>query len=1112
MPQKYTSRVLMILGVLLVAVMIILPPGSLFRKDLTWSQKVNLKPGIDIAGGTKLLYEIKAPEGGAGGADLSQQVMDALKKRIDPDGVRNLIWRPQGADKLEIQMPLSARSEEAQKARAEFSKAQDALDRTNVRRSDVINAVERLSGEQRRNAFEKLEMGFAKRGELFGALASASDQVKATNAAQDVEKASKAELDYDALKLRIEETNLPSQSLQAILDDRPETRTKRLTELKTQYAGFPTRLAAIDSFVQAYDKFSSVKTQLDDAGELKRLLKGSGVLEFHITVQQPDINSPEAREMVERLKPNGKGISPQPGDEMRWYAVDQPEDMRGMPMQEYAGRMWMLCWTTPEKSMVNKEGQPRWTLAEAHPAQTDFGVRAVGFRFDAEGAVRFGELTANNTKKLMAVMLDNKVISAATIQTVITSSGIISRESGYTNAEFTYLIKTLNAGSLPAQLADEPISEQTVEPQLGSANLKAGLLSTFVGLLVVAVFLIGYYHLAGLIATFAVGMNVLLILASVAAINGTFTLPGIAGIVLTVGAAVDANVLIFERLREEQHRGMGLKMALKNAYQQALSAIVDSNVTTIITSLVLYMLGTEEVKGFGLTLLIGLAWSLFTALFVTRTIFGILIDHFGLKHLGSLPLSHPKWDQALKPNVNWMKLAWIFITVSVVLTVAGLVAFVQKAREGELLDIEFAGGTAVQVELTKDMPQEQVEKLLSTRAKDLPSLGVLRLGSSQRGYEIVTPNTDALRVKAAIMDPNTLGGILKLQVPSTFTFVGQSTEDAIAGGAVVPIDDGAMTVKLPEGTYAPNTVSSHVGGAAFVLQNLQPALKPSEIKDRLTRERLQPQTDPLLSAYRSIDVESPAGNDEATTTAIVLVSDDAINHSRDIEKWRGELVTPMWKLLNDAVAKPPQLQKVSNFGPQVASSTTTSAITALILSVVAIMVYIWFRFGDLKYGTATVVAMIHDTLLVLGFLGLSHYLADNPVGRALMIEPFRINLTIVAAILTVMSYSMIDTIVVFDRIRENRGKYGEVNREEINDSINQTLSRTILTGSTNIFTVLFMYLLGGPAIHGFTFALLIGIIVGTYSSIAIAAPMLLIGNKKAAAADLSRKTTSASAK
>src|SRR5512133_1397055 len=127
MPQKYTSRVLMILGVLLVAVIIILPPGSLFRRDLTWAQKVNLKPGTDIAGGTKLLYEIKAPEGG-GGPDLSQRVMDALKKRIDPDGVRNLIWRPQGADKLEIQMPLSARSKEAQDARAEFSKAQDALD------------------------------------------------------------------------------------------------------------------------------------------------------------------------------------------------------------------------------------------------------------------------------------------------------------------------------------------------------------------------------------------------------------------------------------------------------------------------------------------------------------------------------------------------------------------------------------------------------------------------------------------------------------------------------------------------------------------------------------------------------------------------------------------------------------------------------------------------------------------------------------------------------------------------------------------------------------------------------------------------------------------------
>ena len=167
---------------------------------------------------------------------------------------------------------------------------------------------------------------------------------------------------------------------------------------------------------------------------------------------------------------------------------------------------------------------------------------------------------------------------------------------------------------------------------------------------------------------------------------------------------------------------------------------------------------------------------------------------------------------------------------------------------------------------------------------------------------------------------------------------------------------------------------------------------------------------------------------------------------------------------------------------------------ALVLSSLVIMAYIWLRFGNLKYGTATVLAMLHDVALVVGAVGLSHYIAQVPLlAKILMVEPFRVNLTIVAAVLTVMSYSMIDTIVVFDRIRENRGKFGYLNKQIVNDSINQTLSRTLLTAGTNIVTVAGMYFVGGPGIHGFTFVLLVGILVGTYSSIAIAAPILLIG-------------------
>jgi SecD/SecF fusion protein len=204
-------------------------------------------------------------------------------------------------------------------------------------------------------------------------------------------------------------------------------------------------------------------------------------------------------------------------------------------------------------------------------------------------------------------------------------------------------------------------------------------------------------------------------------------------------------------------------------------------------------------------------------------------------------------------------------------------------------------------------------------------------------------------------------------------------------------------------------------------------------------------------------------------------------------------------VVNEGVGKEASLQKVSNFDAQVAGDTQRAAILATLGSIIVIMIWIWVRFGDHKYGTATVSAMIHDVIMVVGSIGLAHWMADTSIGRALGLEAFRLNMTLVAAILTIMGYSMVDTIVVFDRIRENRGKYGTLSKSLINDSINQTLSRTLLTAGTTLMTLFVMYVWGGPAIHGFTFILLVGILIGTYSSIAIAAPILLIGVKQPAA-------------
>jgi SecD/SecF fusion protein len=279
-----------------------------------------------------------------------------------------------------------------------------------------------------------------------------------------------------------------------------------------------------------------------------------------------------------------------------------------------------------------------------------------------------------------------------------------------------------------------------------------------------------------------------------------------------------------------------------------------------------------------------------------------------------------------------------------------------------------------------------------------------------------------------------------------------------------------------------------------VLSGLNPPLTPKQIHDRVERVRLEPGSN---LPFREIRIDSPARDENTpTATAVVFFGDPVIDYERDPNAWQEQLARPMWRLVNDAIGSNAPLRRVTSLNPQVAAGAKMDASLALFLSGLGIALYVWARFGDLKFGTATVVSLLHDVLITVAVLGLSMYVAEWSIGRALLIEPFRINLTMVAAILTVMGYSVNDTIVVFDRVRENRGKFGHLSRQVLNDSINQTFSRTLLTGGTTIVTLLVMYITGGAGIHGFTFALLVGILVGTYSSIAIAAPILLLGNKE----------------
>ncbi len=954
MPTNLRSRFTFIGIIVVLCLMLIFPhPSRLTDPHLTFIQKTSLKPGIDMVGGASLIYEIQAAPGSKTD-DLSTQVMQALKRRVDPNGVRNLVWRPEGSNRLEIQMPLSPEAAEAGEIKKTFDAASQALDATNIKTEDVTAAVEHLTGDARKAKLAALAMGCPTRTTLFAQLTDTYDQIQHFKQNPDklslpslAAKLGPLEDNYSSLVAQIYPTNLTSMDYESILEEAnsPDDATRlagqgKLDDLHRLWEQYPARIAAMDQMEAKFKDYDAVRMAVTDSVALEHLLQGSGVLEFHILATPATTSTADLAAMDARLRPGGKGPLPEPGDTIRWMDVDKVSefDRPGTPPEthEWNGKHYMPVLVTQEASMTKASALP-WGLESAYPSRDENGGNAIGFKFDPAGEKLFGDLTThwfNYTRSRggqfqdayadLAIVLDNKIISAPRILNPITGgSGIITGgNGGFAGADADYLINTLNAGSLPAQLSSEPISKTEVGPTIGADNLNRGLIACGFGLVVVAVFLICYYYVAGFVAFIAVCLNIMLILAVMAALSATFTLPSIAGIVLTVGTAVDANVLIFERLREEQHRGLPLKMALRNSYNTAHSAIIDSNMTSIITSVCLYMFGSEEVKGFGLTLIIGILASLFTALYVTKTVFALLIDRFGVTHLGSLPLSFPKWDKLLKPNWDWMGKAWIFYTFSIIMITTGMILFVVKVRQGQMMDIEFASGTSVQFELTHPMAQDDVRKLIDQASdehpKELPSPSVVAVGTDQLHYQVVTPNIDRTAVKSAVLQA--MGSDLKLQLASQFD---DSQSDLLAarGKTVLPILDNAFSVN----GFIPPAAADHVGGVALVLDHLSPPLSPDQIHARLDHTRLSSAGGEGSAEEVNYEVQAPTPEDKPTDFAVVIAWNPSVSFTADQQKWSEELASPVWQLARQAISSPPSFEQETNFDPEVAGEMQRDA-------------------------------------------------------------------------------------------------------------------------------------------------------------------------------------------
>ena len=571
---------------------------------------------------------------------------------------------------------------------------------------------------------------------------------------------------------------------------------------------------------------------------------------------------------------------------------------------------------TEEKLLINRRadmGGDHVKRAFAYFDQTGWGVN---LEFDGEGAKLFDALAANNVNNRLAILLDGEVLSAPVLRTA-NFNGRAQISGNFTEKEARDLASSLeNPLRVPVQIEEI----RSVSPTLGADSIKSGVYAGVGGLILVCIFVLLYYRLPGIVALIGLSVNLLLLLGMMAMFGFVLTLPGIAGIILTIGMAVDANVLIYERLREEMAAGKSLAAALAGAYEKAFSAIFDANLTTLITSVILFIEATGSVKGFAVTLTLGIIASMFSALLVTRTIFRWWIEKGGLKSISML-------DIIPKKRFDFLGKRHIALGVSLFLIIGSVVVF--AVRGADNFGIDFRGGDILSINAAKPVSVEDARNV-----------------------------TNALGLDEAVIQMER-----------------QGTQEL-------------LTIRTPEGT------------ADRVLADLQKQFPENGV----TR----------------------AGQDTV--------------------------------------------------GARIGVEFAQRSAWALALGMLGILIYVTLRF-EFSFALGAVVAVIHDVVITLGLFSL--------FGGQL-------SLVMVGAILTIAGYSINDTIVVFDRIREalKSGEGGSI-QQLMNRAVNETLGRTILTGGTTLLSVLALYIFGGAVLRDFAFAILAGILIGTYSSIFVAAPVVL---------------------
>jgi SecD/SecF fusion protein len=653
------------------------------------------------------------------------------------------------------------------------------------------------------------------------------------------------------------------------------------------------------------------------------LIGKTAQLEFKLVDDQTSLNLPE---LIEQATKQGKLKPGYTREEVNRALADKipPEDEIYIEksIDRDTGRLTSKPLLLKKKVLLTGDA-----VKGASVRIGDYNEPYVSVDFNRRGAAEFGRITGENVKRRLAIVLDGVVRSAPVIQERI-GGGRAQITGSYTPEEAHDLAIVLRAGALPATV--KIVQNITVGPTLGADSIHKGWVSGLIGTLLVVAFMLFYYRFSGIVANYALVLNVIMLLGVLSLLNATLTLPGIAGIILSIGMAVDSNVLIYERMREEFHAGKPLKSGVDGGYDKAFWTIIDAHVTTLITACALFLFGTGPIKGFAVTLSLGVILNLFTALFGTRVVYDWLILKRWLKNLSFFELFQ-------KPNIDFISFRKYAFAVSGILSILGLVAFVQLSRGHGNLGVEFSSGAMVQFSAKETFTVEQVRQSLN-----------------KEGWG------------HAEIQPVEGGRGLMIKVKKSEESVGQLGD------------------KL----------------AAILNQGL-------------------PQNKFIVASTAEI-------------------------------------------------------------GASISQDLRNKAIIAIIVSMLGIIIYLAWRF-EFIFGIGAAVATFHDVLAVLGIF----WLLDK-----------EITLLVVTALLTLAGYSLTDTVVVFDRIRENlarkRGKLGDI----INLSVNEVLSRTIVTSTTVFLVVVALFFFGGVVLEDFALAMILGVMVGTYSSVFVASPVVFAFRKE----------------